>query len=277
MATAGEAWSAAFASAGGEAARVYDDCMVPQLFEPWARLLLDRTGVGPGDVLLDVACGPGTVARLAAGLIGPGGRVTGCDVSPAMLAVARSKPGGDGAPVEYVECPADALAVPTAAYDVVTCQQGLQFFSDRQRALREMHLALRPGGRLGIAVWSAIEQNPPFAALAEAIAEVIGEEAAARYRNGPWGLGHHDVAAMVRQAGFADIETHLPRLPVVFEGGPEHLLRTLAATAVAADVAALGEAGRRALAAAIEKTAAPLVEDGAVRSETAAQLVIATA
>src|SRR6185369_1286568 len=97
--------------------------MVPQLFEPWARLLLDQAGAGPGDELLDVACGPGTVARLAAALVGPGGRVTGCDVSPAMLAVARSKP-GTGAPLDYVECPADALAVPAAAYDVVTCPAG---------------------------------------------------------------------------------------------------------------------------------------------------------
>jgi SAM-dependent methyltransferase len=251
--------------------------MVPKLFEPWARLLLDQVGVSPGDEVLDVACGPGTVTRLAAGLAGPTGRVTGCDVSPAMLAVARSKPGGDGAPVDYLECPADALAVPAAAYDVVTCQQGLQFFSDRQRALREMHLALRPGGRLGIAVWGPIEQCPPFAALAEAIAEVIGEEAASRYRNGPWGLGRDDVAAMVRQAGFTGVEVSRHELPVSFEGGPEHLLRTLAATAVAADVAALDDAGRRALATVVEKTAAPLVEDDAVRSEMAARLVIATA
>ena len=144
MATTGEVWSAAFASAGGETARAYDDSMVPQLFEPWARLLLDQAGVGPGDELLD------------------------------------------------------ALAVPAGAYDVVTCQQGLQFFGDRQRALGEMRRALRPGGRLGVAVWGPIEQNPPFAALAEAIAEVIGEETATRYRNGPWGLGRADV---VRQDG----------------------------------------------------------------------------
>ena len=63
----------------------------------------------------------------------------------------------------------------------------------------------------------------------------------------------------------------------MFEGGPGHLLRTLAATAVAADVAALDEAGRHALAAAVEKAAAPLVEDGMVRSEAAAHLVIAAA
>ena len=119
--------------------------------------------------------------------------------------------------------------------------------------------------------------QPALDALAEAIAEVIGEETAARYRNGPWGLGHDDVAAMVRQAGFAEAEAHLRRLPVVFEGGPGHLLRTLAATAVAADVAALDEAGRHALAAAAEKAAAPLVEDGMVRSEAAAYLVIAAA
>jgi ubiquinone/menaquinone biosynthesis C-methylase UbiE len=174
--TTGTLWSAAFASAGIEAAEVYDTIMVPRLFRPWASVLLDELGLYAGEVLLDVACGPGTVTQLAAARIGSSGEVTGCDVSPAMLAVARSKPNAaSSAPVAYIECPADALAVPAAAYDVATCQQGLQFVGDRQRALREMHRALRPGGRLGIAVWCSIDQCPPFAALAAALAKVMGK------------------------------------------------------------------------------------------------------
>ena len=66
--------------------------MVPRLFQPWADLLLDQVGLQAGEVLLDVACGPGTVTRRAAARLGPSGRVTGCDVSPAMLALARSRP-----------------------------------------------------------------------------------------------------------------------------------------------------------------------------------------
>jgi ubiquinone/menaquinone biosynthesis C-methylase UbiE len=276
--TTGKLWSAAFASAGIEAAQVYDDIMVPRLFQPWADLLLDQIGLQAGDVLLDVACGPGTVARQAATRLGPSGRVTGCDVSPAMLAMARSKPTADAsAPIDYLECPADALSVPVAAHDVATCQQGLQFVGDRQSALREMHRALRPGGQLGIAVWCSIDQCPPFAALAAALAKVIGDQIAAAYRDGPWGLAHSDLAAQVKRAGFTVVRASRHQLPVTFDGGPGQLLQTLTASAVAADIATLDDTRKRALAVAVEEAAAPLVESGAVRSETAAQLVIATA
>jgi SAM-dependent methyltransferase len=275
--SSGEQWSVAFASADGDAVRVYDDIMVPRLFQPWADLLLDQVGLHAGEVLLDVACGPGTVSRRAAARLGPSGRVTGCDVSPAMLALARSKlAAGHSAPIDYLECPADALAVPAAAHDVATCQQGLQFFSDRQRALRQMRRALRPGGRVGIAVWCSIDQSPPFAALAAALGEVAGSQIAAAYRNGPWGLAGNGIAAEIERAGFTAVRASRHQLPITFDGGPRQLLQTLAASGVAAAVTALGDAGQRALAAAIEETAAPLMHDGAIRSETAAQLVTAT-
>jgi len=277
MAT-GQLWSAAFASAGAAAAQIYDGIMVPRLFGPWARLLLDEVGLACGDALLDVACGPGTVARQAAAQVGPAGRVTGCDLSPAMLTVARSKPRGQAsAPVEYLECPADALAVPDAAYDVVTCQHGLQFVGDRERALREMHRALRPRGRLGLATWCSIDQCPPFAALATALAKVCGQQTAAAYRSGPWGMADDDLAALAGQAGFTSIQVSRHQLPVLFEGGPGQLLQTLATTGVATVVAALGAADQRALAAAADEAAAPLLAGGVLRSVMAARLVIATA
>src|SRR5215470_19346326 len=108
----GSAWSAGFASAPRSAMNVYAEVMVPRMFEPWARELLGELAVEPGEAVLDVACGPGTVTRLAAALSGPTGRVTGCDLSPAMLAIAGSRePVADGAPIDYVETPADRLPV----------------------------------------------------------------------------------------------------------------------------------------------------------------------
>jgi SAM-dependent methyltransferase len=65
--------------------------MLPRLFEPWALQLLDECNLGPSAVILDVATGPGTVARLAAKHIGPGGRVVATDISRPMLDVANSK------------------------------------------------------------------------------------------------------------------------------------------------------------------------------------------
>src|ERR1700722_12909740 len=106
-------WSASFASASTDALSFYDEIMVPRMFGPWASYLLDQIQPQSGQSALDVACGPGTVTRNVALRVGPSGRVVGCDLSPTMLGIARSKISAiDSAPIEYLECPADSLHVP---------------------------------------------------------------------------------------------------------------------------------------------------------------------
>ena len=79
----------------------------------------------------------------------------GIDLCVPMLEVARSKPAEPGAaPIEFIHAPADELQLPDAGFNVVLCQQGLQFFPDQIAALREMRRVLKSGGRVGIAVWA---------------------------------------------------------------------------------------------------------------------------
>jgi SAM-dependent methyltransferase len=271
-------WSASFTSASTSAMSFYDEIMVPRMFAPFAELLLDQLAVHSGQAVLDVACGPGTVTRPAALRVGPMGRVTGCDLSPAMLELARSKDLDDAsAPIDYLKCPADSLEVPDDTLDAVTCQQGLQFFPDRPAALEEMRRVLRPGGQLGIAVWCAIEDCPPFLALATALGQVLGSETANAYRNGPWGFP--DSAPLVRlvtDAGFADVSVQRCELPIAFEGGPDQLMLTLRAASVAETLSELSEADRLALASAIEKASRPITFDGIVRSHMTTNILTAS-
>jgi SAM-dependent methyltransferase len=270
-------WGASFANASTSAMSFYDEIMVPRWFDPWARLLLDKLNPESGQTVLDVACGPGTVTRLAAQRVGPNGSVAGCDLSPAMLALARSKDSIDGsAPIEYFESPADALGFPDGVFDLVTCQQGLQFFPDRSAALVEMHRVLGPGGRLGIAVWCSIEDCPPFLALANALEEVLGTEVADAYKGGPWGLA--DSASLVQLAndgGFTDVEVRKYELPIVFDGGPGQLLQTLRAASVATILAELSETDRSALASALDQSSRRITVNGVVRSHTASHILTA--
>jgi SAM-dependent methyltransferase len=69
---------------------IYERILVPSLFRPWARDLLDRVSLAQGDRVLDVACGTGIVARLARERLGADSRITGVDINSEMIAVARS-------------------------------------------------------------------------------------------------------------------------------------------------------------------------------------------
>jgi SAM-dependent methyltransferase len=256
---------------------VYEQTLVGPLFEPWATVLLDELALQEGERLLDVATGPGTLARLAAARAGRHGQVTACDLSPGMLAVAKEKPFlPEAAPIEYIECPAASLRVPDDTFDVAACQQGLQFFPDRRAALIEMRRVLKGGGRVGVAVWSAIDRCPPFALLAEAIGQVMGEQIADRYRAGPWGLADGDsLGGLLADAGFEQVHVNEFRLPVTFEGGPAQLLASLPATGIASDIEGLDLSQREALTTKVADLLSPLTVAGQLVSEMASNIATA--
>jgi SAM-dependent methyltransferase len=120
-----------------EAAEHYERCPARYILGPWAPLLVNAARPAAGERVLDVACGTGVVARIAAERVGPGGRVVGVDLNPGMIRVARSLPAPIGAPIEWLERSALDLGLEDASFDVVLCQQGLQFFPDKALALRD--------------------------------------------------------------------------------------------------------------------------------------------
>ena len=270
----GTDWRATFSNTSMAA---HEETLVGPMFVPWGQHLLDRVGVHEGESLLDVACGPGTVARLAADRVGRAGAVVGCDLSEEMLSIARAKGEVGGVTIEYRQCTAEALSVDDASFDVAVCQQGLQFFGDRVAALRELRRALRDGGRAGASVWCEIEACEPFAALEAAIAEVLGPDAAGAYRNGPWGfIDAQHLKDEMSAAGFSDVEVRRDEITVVFEDA-DHLIRTLGAAPVGAKVQALDPDGRRTLRKAVETAAATLAHSGAISGMTTCHTATATA
>lgn len=156
-------------------AEAYDSYLVPAMFEPWSREVINRAKVWKGDRVLDVACGTGIVAcRLAS----TGATVTGLDVTPAMLEQAHKRAAAENVTVKWVERSAEKLPFGDQSFDLVTCQHGLQFMADRGRALAEMRRVIAPGGRAVLACWSGLDAQPA--------AKVIDE--VARKHFGPGGL-----------------------------------------------------------------------------------------
>ena len=160
---------------GGSAPENYQRYFVPAIGGPFAEDLIAEAALRPGERVLDVACGTGVVARLAAERVGPSGTVAALDLNPAMLSVARSVP-STGAAIRWYETSAESIPLPDDAFDVVLCQLGLQFVADKGAALREMRRGLAPGGRV------LVTTPPPsafFDALDEAMTRHVGSEAGA--------------------------------------------------------------------------------------------------
>ena len=142
----------------GTAAELFERYLVPAITAKWAVDLLDRAQPHEGEAVLDIACGTGIVARLAAKRMGRG-LVTGLDLNAGMLNVARSAP-TEGATIVWTEGSALDLPFPADSFDMALCQQGLQFFPDQRKALGEICRVLKGGGRAALSVYSRIERTP---------------------------------------------------------------------------------------------------------------------
>ena len=208
----------------------YERYLVPAYFAPFAEALTRLVAPWPGERVLDVACGTAALTRLLAERVGPSGHVAGLDLDAGMLTVARRLL--DAPNVTWQEGSALAMPFADGAFDLVTCQQGLQFFPDRAASMAEMRRVLRPGGRLVLAVWRSTEHNPVFKLLAEALARLLGPQAA---KLPPFSLGDgEELRRLGRAAGFTDvvvrIDGRLARFPSAAElvrplllGGPTML------------------------------------------------------
>jgi SAM-dependent methyltransferase len=186
------------------AADVYDEFFVPALFAPWPVPVAEAAAIAPGHDVLDVACGTGVLAHEAALRVRPGGTVIGLDRNDGMLAVARRK-----APeIEWRQGRAEALPFADGRFDAVVSQFGLMFFEDRVLALAEMWRVLKPGGRLALAVWDALERTPGYAAMTALLQRLFGERIADALRV-PYALGDPEaLAALAAQAGIpAEVTT----------------------------------------------------------------------
>lgn len=234
-----------------EAAELYERYVARYILGPWAPLLVDAARLAAGERVLDVACGTGVVARLAAKHVGPAGHVVGIDLNPGMIAVARSLPAAIGAPVEWLERSALDLRLEDASFDVILCQQGLQFFPDKAVALREMRRVLHRGGRLALSVWNSV--GPYNSAVGEALARFICDETAVRFCASRQAPTQGELQRLATEAGFSAAEVRVSRIDVRLPRLDEFTLDHLAATPVAPVIAAAGPEARKKIGASVMK------------------------
>jgi ubiquinone/menaquinone biosynthesis C-methylase UbiE len=261
-----------YARYGGSAPENYQRYFVPVIGAPLAADLVEVAALRPGERVLDVACGTGTVARLAAEQVGPTGSVTGIDLNPGMLAVARSVTPPEMA-IEWHQTSAESIPLPDEVFDVVLCQLGLQFIQNRLAALQEMRRLLVSSGRLIINV---VGPRPElFTIMADALARHVNPQASA-FVNQVFSL--HDAGELqdlIVRAGFREqavrSEIRTLRLPA-----PEEFLwQYLHSTPLIDPVAQAKDENRAALERDVVTTWQDFVENGALTLRV--RVLVATA
>jgi SAM-dependent methyltransferase len=199
--------------------------MVPAIYERWWRPALGRLakgvfgpgmaeeqriarlllGLGRGDGVLDVACGPGNFTREFARAVGPVGLAVGIDASPTMLARAVRDTGAPN--VAYVRGDAVALPFRDRSFDAVCCFAALHLFADPMRALDRMTAVLTPGGRIAI-----------FTSVRGRSAPLRTFESIAGRRSGMRMFERDEVVAALEARGYAEIRQRVTGL-TQFVGG----------------------------------------------------------
>ena len=229
----------------GSAAEQYERIPGRYLIGPWAPGLVEAARIRSDDRILDIACGTGVVTRIAARKLGPSGHITGLDLNEGMLEVAKTIGNPGCGTIDWIQNSAIEIELPDDSFDVILCQQGLQFFPDPRKALREAHRVLRVSGRSYFSVWRG--SGPYNVAVGGALSTHIDDETSRRYlaaRDVPDG---NALQSMFNDTGFRQVSVSPIEMDVRIPEIERFVLAHLRGTPVSGAVDALSETEQIAL------------------------------
>jgi ubiquinone/menaquinone biosynthesis C-methylase UbiE len=186
----------------GSVPKVYEQYLVPLIFEPYAQDLARRVAARPHARVLEIAAGTGAVTRQLASVLSPQASIVATDLNRPMLDLAAAI--GTHRPVEWREADAMRLPFDEESFDAVVCQFGVMFFPDKPKAFAEARRVLKPGGTLLFSVWDRIEENEFADVVTRALESVFPEDPPRFMARTPH--GYHDIPAIARhlaEGGFA--------------------------------------------------------------------------
>jgi ubiquinone/menaquinone biosynthesis C-methylase UbiE len=191
----------------GSIPALYDSCLVPVLFIPYAKDLVARVReLAPLNVL-EVAAGTGAVSHLLAETLGREQvetRIVATDLNPAMIEIATTR--GRRGNLSFRVANALALPFESSRFDLVLTQFGAMFYPDKILAYREAKRVLTPGGTFLFNVWDRLEANPGSAVIHHAVREAVPEPKPDFMARTPFGYYDADtITKELRAAGFEEI------------------------------------------------------------------------
>lgn len=230
-----------FSFGDNSVAGAYDSVLVPVLFEPWAAQIIEEHQPWEGRCVLDVATGSGIFAHLVTPQVGPSGSVVGIDINSEMLSIAIKRCAGLTPEVKLIESPAYPLEIPSNSIDVVVCQQGFQFFPDKDAAAKEMQRVLRDGGKVIVTTWRPVDECQFFGTICDALS-MIGESEISDMMRLPFDfMPESQLKNHFKSAGFADVQISRQEQEFRLEGGVKHAIDVAYATPIRPKLLALPE------------------------------------
>jgi SAM-dependent methyltransferase len=185
----------------GSIAQLYDQYLVPMIFEPYARDVAGRlTSLRPSAVL-EVAAGTGAVTRHLAARLPEAASIVATDLNQPMLDHAMRV--GTSRAVTWRQANAMELPFDDGTFDAVVCQFGAMFFPDKAAAFAEARRVLRPGGTFLFSVWDRIEDNEFAECVSQSMAGLFPKDPPDFMKRLPH--GYHDrgtIAAELARGGF---------------------------------------------------------------------------
>lgn len=177
------------------------------MMEPFTSALSEAVALRPGERVLDVGCGSGATSIAAAQQVGADGAVTGIDVSPPLLDLARRRAAQAGTRIEFVQGDAQTYPFAPSAFDALISRNGLMFFDDPVAAFRNLATTLEPTGRLVFLAPQGPQRNEWIMAAAAAAAQHVGmPEGIGPDQPGPFALSDPDhIRSILDQSGFAHV------------------------------------------------------------------------
>ena len=183
---------------------------IEEVATPVREWMLRALGPRDGDTVLELAAGVGDTGFEAAAILGESGRLITSDFSPAMLEAARRRGAEVGLEnVDYRVIDAERLELADDSVDGVLCRFGYMLMPDPAAAFAETRRVLRPGGRLALAVWGALERNPFFAIIAVSLVQRGHiEPPEPPPAPGPFSMASAQrTEGLLRSAGFVEVRT----------------------------------------------------------------------
>jgi ubiquinone/menaquinone biosynthesis C-methylase UbiE len=181
----------------------YDKYLGPALFEPYAVDIVQRLGSQPWP-LLEIACGTGRVTRHIASMLPPGETFVAADLNPDMLTIAKAVVKNENVKWQVVD--AHELPFPDKSFNVVLCQFGIMFFSDKPKALKEIFRVLKPGGKFLFNTWDSIEENDAASMMVSVLRELMGDKTPDFMEKGPHSFfNKKEIERLLEEAGFVSV------------------------------------------------------------------------